>query len=181
MRGKESKTRSVRFPASPRVFVLGCTLLVVSVQFLLSRRAHNQQQQQQLQSSRRVEAVSVAPRQGCPAMRPQFVLFGDSITQHGFSDGGWCARLANDYSRKVRSSCCACLSASWSLLHIVRHDCPVSCDDSCAASDPAAGTGGRSAAGVQRLQQRLGAAPPAQTLSGGHAAAGPRHRILWRK
>ena len=36
-------------------------------------------------------------------LRPQIVLFGDSITQHGFSDGGWCARLANDYSRKVRN------------------------------------------------------------------------------
>jgi hypothetical protein len=105
MRGKESKTRSFRFPASPRVFILGCTLLVVSVQFLISRRAHNQQQ---LQTSGRIDSVSAAPRQGCPTMRPQFVLFGDSITQHGFNDGGWCARLANDYSRKVRSFICAC-------------------------------------------------------------------------
>ena len=111
MRAKESKARFVRFPASPRVFIVGCTLLVVSVQYLLSRRAHSQQQ---LQASGRSESVSAAPspRQGCPMMRPQFVLFGDSITQHGFNDGGWCARLAHDYSRKVRFCSARLLAAS---------------------------------------------------------------------
>lgn len=34
-------------------------------------------------------------------MRPQFVLFGDSITQQSFGPGGWGAALADSYSRKV--------------------------------------------------------------------------------
>ncbi|KAF8110665.1 hypothetical protein N665_0081s0094 [Sinapis alba] len=31
--------------------------------------------------------------------RPQIVLFGSSIVQYSFSDGGWGATLANIYSR----------------------------------------------------------------------------------
>lgn len=34
-------------------------------------------------------------------MRPQFVLFGDSITQYSFATKGWGAQLANHYQRKV--------------------------------------------------------------------------------
>ncbi|KAI3967893.1 hypothetical protein MKX01_027076 [Papaver californicum] len=34
-------------------------------------------------------------------MRPQFILFGDSITQQSFSHGGWGAALADTYSRQV--------------------------------------------------------------------------------
>ncbi|KAK9104438.1 hypothetical protein Scep_021282 [Stephania cephalantha] len=34
-------------------------------------------------------------------MRPQFVLFGDSITQQSFGRGGWGAALADSYSRKA--------------------------------------------------------------------------------
>ncbi|KAF8408252.1 hypothetical protein HHK36_007400 [Tetracentron sinense] len=34
-------------------------------------------------------------------MRPQFVLFGDSITQQSFGSGGWGAALADNYSRKA--------------------------------------------------------------------------------
>ena len=97
MRGKEVKTRRP-FAASPRVFILGCTLVVVSVQFYLSRRAHTEQ----LRPASRAKPVTAVSRSGGTMLRPQFVLFGDSITQHGFSEGGWCARLANDYSRKVR-------------------------------------------------------------------------------
>lgn len=33
--------------------------------------------------------------------RPQIVLFGSSIVQYSFSDGGWGATLANIYSRTV--------------------------------------------------------------------------------
>ncbi|THU55393.1 hypothetical protein C4D60_Mb11t06080 [Musa balbisiana] len=36
-------------------------------------------------------------------VRPQFVLFGDSITQQSFGPGGWGAALANTYSRKASS------------------------------------------------------------------------------
>lgn len=36
-------------------------------------------------------------------MRPQFVLFGDSITEQSFRPGGWGAALADTYSRKVLS------------------------------------------------------------------------------
>ena len=42
----------------------------------------------------------------CQAMlRPNFVLFGDSITQRGFETQGWTANLANAYIRKVCSRC----------------------------------------------------------------------------
>lgn len=34
-------------------------------------------------------------------IRPQFVLFGSSIVQFSFSNGGWGAVLADLYSRKV--------------------------------------------------------------------------------
>ncbi|XP_057804549.1 GDSL esterase/lipase At5g62930 [Salvia miltiorrhiza] len=34
-------------------------------------------------------------------MRPQIVLFGDSITQQSFRSGGWGASVADTYSRKV--------------------------------------------------------------------------------
>lgn len=34
-------------------------------------------------------------------LRPQWVLFGDSITQRAFSPGGWAGLLADAYQRKV--------------------------------------------------------------------------------
>ncbi|KAH9546861.1 hypothetical protein CY35_11G003700 [Sphagnum magellanicum] len=34
-------------------------------------------------------------------LRPQFVLFGDSITQQSFNDGGWGAALASLYARQA--------------------------------------------------------------------------------
>ncbi|XP_028769921.1 GDSL esterase/lipase At5g62930 isoform X2 [Neltuma alba] len=34
-------------------------------------------------------------------MRPQIVLFGDSLTEQSFRPGGWGAALANSYSRKA--------------------------------------------------------------------------------
>ncbi|KAK8599656.1 hypothetical protein V6N13_077568 [Hibiscus sabdariffa] len=37
-------------------------------------------------------------------MRPNIVLFGDSITEESFASGGWGASLANTYSRKDSSS-----------------------------------------------------------------------------
>jgi hypothetical protein len=37
-------------------------------------------------------------------MRPQIVLFGDSITEQSFRAGGWGAALADTYSRKVNST-----------------------------------------------------------------------------
>lgn len=38
---------------------------------------------------------------GEETMRPNIVLFGDSITQESFRSGGWGASLADAYSRKV--------------------------------------------------------------------------------
>jgi isoamyl acetate esterase len=35
------------------------------------------------------------------AIRPQFVLFGDSITQRSFEPGGWAGVVANAYQRRV--------------------------------------------------------------------------------
>jgi isoamyl acetate esterase len=34
-------------------------------------------------------------------MRPSIVLFGDSITEEAFGEGGWAACLANHYSRSA--------------------------------------------------------------------------------
>jgi hypothetical protein len=34
-------------------------------------------------------------------MRPQFVLFGDSITEQSFRPGGWGSALADCYSRQA--------------------------------------------------------------------------------
>ena len=52
-------------------------------------------------------------------MRPQIVLFGDSITQQSFSSGGWGAALADTFSRKVHplSWICKChlILFSWFL------------------------------------------------------------------
>ena len=47
-----------------------------------------------------------APRSGggsqrLAMFRPQFLLFGDSITQKSFAHGGWGAALANAYQRKA--------------------------------------------------------------------------------
>lgn len=36
------------------------------------------------------------------AVRPCFMLLGDSLTQRGFDEGGWGAMLASAYQRKVR-------------------------------------------------------------------------------
>jgi len=33
--------------------------------------------------------------------RPKFILFGDSLTERGFAPGGWAARLAHHFYRKV--------------------------------------------------------------------------------
>jgi hypothetical protein len=42
--------------------------------------------------------------------RPLFVLFGSSIVQYSFSNGGWGAALADIYARKVRYACCCIIS-----------------------------------------------------------------------
>lgn len=33
--------------------------------------------------------------------RPHILLFGDSLTQRGFENGGWVGRLAHAYSRRA--------------------------------------------------------------------------------
>lgn len=42
-------------------------------------------------------------REMAVAVRPQIVLFGDSITEQSFRPGGWGAALADSFSRKVSS------------------------------------------------------------------------------
>ena len=42
--------------------------------------------------------------------RPLFVLFGSSIVQYSFSNGGWGAALADIYARKVRRYACCCIA-----------------------------------------------------------------------
>lgn len=36
-----------------------------------------------------------------PGTRPDFLLFGDSLTQRSFEEGGWGASLTHHYARKV--------------------------------------------------------------------------------
>jgi hypothetical protein len=35
-------------------------------------------------------------------LRPTFTLFGDSLTQRSFDEGGWGGRVASEFQRKVR-------------------------------------------------------------------------------
>jgi hypothetical protein len=44
-------------------------------------------------------------------VRPQLVIFGDSLTQQSFGHGGWGAALANNYARKVCFMQCLSLCA----------------------------------------------------------------------
>ena len=52
-------------------------------------------------------ASFLGKNQGCASSsnermhRLKFVLFGDSLTQRSFDDGGWGARLTSAYQRKV--------------------------------------------------------------------------------
>ena len=36
-----------------------------------------------------------------PGVRPAFVLFGDSLTQRSYEEGGWGASMTHHYARKV--------------------------------------------------------------------------------
>lgn len=51
--------------------------------------------------------VAISQDQECPSpylhgmSRKTFLLFGDSLTQRSFDEGGWGARLASAYQRKV--------------------------------------------------------------------------------
>ena len=45
--------------------------------------------------------MNIPKPQPTKSLRPQIVLFGDSITQRGFAAGGWGARLADHYVRKA--------------------------------------------------------------------------------
>ena len=44
-------------------------------------------------------AAASSRKRPARALRPQFVLFGDSITQQGFQVGGWVSRFAATYER----------------------------------------------------------------------------------
>ncbi|WOK92928.1 GDSL esterase/lipase [Canna indica] len=61
-------------------------------------------------------------------LRPQFILFGDSITEQSFRPGGWGAALADTYSRKadiiVRGY--GGYNARWALF-LLNHLFPLSC------------------------------------------------------
>nr|CAD1829877.1 unnamed protein product [Ananas comosus var. bracteatus] len=69
-------------------------------------------------------------------LRPQFVLFGDSITEQSFRPGGWGTALADTYSRKadivVRGY--GGYNTRWALF-LLNHLFPLSC-----ATPPAATT-----------------------------------------
>lgn len=55
--------------------------------------------------------------QECPSSamdevsRKTFLLFGDSLTQRSFDEGGWGGRLASAYQRKVSVGYCTVLSS----------------------------------------------------------------------
>ncbi|MFS7910789.1 putative SGNH hydrolase superfamily [Helianthus anomalus] len=65
-------------------------------------------------------------------MRPQFILFGDSITELSFKSGGWGASLTDTYSRKadilVRGY--DGYTSRWALF-LLHHIFPLVSDDDC--------------------------------------------------
>lgn len=71
-----------------------------------------------------VEALHCSIKSEIERMRPKLVLFGDSITEGSFMEGGWGATLAHHFSRTVSSliTRVACSSSSSSLLFLVS-DC----------------------------------------------------------
>ncbi|RWV79639.1 hypothetical protein GW17_00059197, partial [Ensete ventricosum] len=91
-------------------------------------------------------------------MRPKLVLFGDSITEESFGDGGWAAALAHHFSRSVsllfsppRSilfSISPSTDLGWGFLSVVWFDLFDSLNHL---------SGGHRAAGVQRVQHPVGA------------------------
>ena len=56
--------------------------------------------------------------------RPLFVLFGSSIVQYSFSNGGWGAALADIYARKVRYACCCIKSVRLCFSHLLQAPAP---------------------------------------------------------
>lgn len=51
--------------------------------------------------------------------RPALLLLGDSLTEFGSQEGGWGAKLAAAYSRKVRVWKCASRSGRFGVVHFV--------------------------------------------------------------
>ena len=98
-RRSKSTKQTLTIPPSRRI-LLWIGALILTLQFALIRRTYVVSQPH----SRTEDGVIGGYRTSAelPMQRPQFILFGDSITQNGFADGGWAGRLANAYCRKVR-------------------------------------------------------------------------------
>ena len=98
------------------------TLLVFAVIFAIGPSAGHTGFQQSCRAEGSDEiptCINPGPLSGIPPVpapmpRHKFVLFGDSLTQQSYNEGGWGARLASLYQRKVQTyhSClCCCLSS----------------------------------------------------------------------
>ena len=127
-------------------------------------------------------------------LRPSFVLFGDSITQRSFDEGGWGARLASLYQRKVRPrsrrSCPPCPRTSTCWLKALAIPRNKICEtyemvretfmtSLCPLWLP---PGRCRQQGLQWLQHTMGALPTAQSLPA-DAASSPKAGdcLLWRQ
>ena len=98
------------------------TVLVFAVIFATGRSAGHTGFQQSCRAEGSEESSTCSnpgPLSGltpvpAPMLRQKFVLCGDSLTQQSYNEGGWGARLACLYQRKVQTyhSClCCCLSS----------------------------------------------------------------------
>ena len=89
-----------------------------------------------------------AAGEGLLARRASIVLFGDSLTQRGFEDGGWAAALAHHFGRRadVYNRGFGGYNSRWAL-HVLRELFPqtacVDADGAAAAAAAAAAAGGR--------------------------------------
>mmetsp|Transcript_23876 Transcript_23876/g.52157 ORF Transcript_23876/g.52157 Transcript_23876/m.52157 type:complete len:293 (-) Transcript_23876:194-1072(-) len=81
--------------------MIGCSKVVRSNHQLAGRaftyRPNNQVYRRRTRLVASAEGMSISKR----ARRAQLVLFGDSLTQAGFSEGGWAASLAFQYQRSA--------------------------------------------------------------------------------
>lgn len=66
-----------------------------------SNMIHSATSQEQCLSEREPNKITTQYKVMAGPMRPQIVLFGSSIIQMSFDNGGWGAILANLYARKV--------------------------------------------------------------------------------
>lgn len=111
---KHSAKPSRGCECSFNVIVASVAALLLLLLLLSASRTHEQRKQQQQPQGGPCSAVTTSPWKPMTGSarvantedvvwrRPAIVTFGDSLTEGGVVEGGWTARLAAAYRRKVR-------------------------------------------------------------------------------